>query len=60
MIVLETAQPIKFGDTIREALDQDPARPPAFEGLEALPQRFTVLPADAARVKDFIRAQIDG
>ncbi|WP_338861975.1 threonine synthase [Mycetohabitans rhizoxinica] len=60
MIVLETAQPIKFGDTIREALDQDPARPPAFEGLEALPQRFTVLPADAERVKDFIRAQIDG
>ncbi|MEJ2769687.1 threonine synthase [Mycetohabitans sp. B46] len=60
MIVLETAQPIKFGDTIREALDQDPARPPAFDGLEALPQRFTVLPADAARVKDFIRAQIDG
>ncbi|WP_323072202.1 threonine synthase [Mycetohabitans endofungorum] len=60
MIVLETAQPIKFGDTIREALDRDPPRPPAFDGLEALPQRFTVLPADAARVKDFIRAQIDG
>ncbi|KAG0187318.1 hypothetical protein DFQ28_006532 [Apophysomyces sp. BC1034] len=59
MIVLETAQPIKFGDTIREALDQDPPRPPAFDGLEALPQRFTVLPADAARVKDFIRERID-
>lgn len=60
MIVLETAQPIKFGATIREALDRDPPRPSAFDGLEALPQRFTVLPADAARVKDFIRAQIDG
>ncbi|MCG1042251.1 threonine synthase [Mycetohabitans sp. B8] len=60
MIVLETAQPIKFGDTIREALNQVPERPRAFDGLEALPQRFTVLPADAARVKDFIRARIDG
>jgi threonine synthase len=56
MIVLETAQPIKFGETIREALGRDPERPAAFEGLEALPQRFEVLPADAARVKAFISA----
>ncbi|WP_116136396.1 threonine synthase [Trinickia diaoshuihuensis] len=54
MIVLETAQPIKFGETIREALGRDPQRPAAFEGLESLPQRFDVLPADAARVKTFI------
>jgi threonine synthase len=54
MVVLETAQPIKFGETIREALGRDPQRPPAFEGLESLPQRFEVLPADAARVKAFI------
>lgn len=59
MIVLETAQPIKFGDTIREALNQDPPCPPAFDRLEALPQRFTVLPADAARVKAFIREHIE-
>ncbi|MGN6231702.1 MAG: threonine synthase [Trinickia sp.] len=56
MVVLETAQPIKFGETIREALGRDPQRPAAFEGLEALPQRFDVLPADAARVKAFIAA----
>lgn len=56
MIVLETAQPIKFGETIREALGRDPQRPAAFAGLEALPQRFEVLPADAARVKAFIAA----
>ncbi|RDU95345.1 threonine synthase [Trinickia dinghuensis] len=54
MVVLETAQPIKFGETIREALGHDPQRPAAFEGLESLPQRFEVLPADAARVKAFI------
>ena len=56
MIVLETAQPIKFGETIREALLREPERPAAFSGLEALPQRFEVLPADVQRVKDFIVA----
>src|SRR5690349_11342262 len=56
MIVLETAQPIKFGETIREALLREPERPAAFSGLEALPQRFEVLPADAQRVKDYIVA----
>jgi len=56
MIVLETAQPIKFGETIREALLREPERPPAFAGLESLPQRFEVVPADVQRVKDFIAA----
>lgn len=56
MIVLETAQPVKFGETIREALQREPQRPAAFVGLETLPQRFDVLPADAQRVKDFIAA----
>jgi threonine synthase len=54
MVVLETAQPIKFGESIREALGRDPQRPQAFDGLEALPQRFEVLGADAASVKAFI------
>ncbi|RKP52397.1 threonine synthase [Trinickia fusca] len=56
MIVLETAQPLKFGETIREALGREPERPAAFAGLEALPQRFDVLPAEATCVKDFIAA----
>ncbi|WP_250464795.1 threonine synthase [Caballeronia sp. GAFFF2] len=54
MIVLETAQPIKFGETIREALNREPERPVAFVGLEKLPQRFDIVPADAAVVKAFI------
>ncbi|AET89025.1 MULTISPECIES: threonine synthase [Caballeronia] len=54
MIVLETAQPIKFGETIREALDCEPERPSAFVGLEKLPQRFDIVPADASVVKAFI------
>jgi threonine synthase len=57
MIVLETAQPIKFGETIREALEREPERPAAFAGLEKLPQRFEVLPADAERVKAFVASK---
>jgi threonine synthase len=56
MVVLETAQPIKFGETIREALEREPERPAAFSGLESLPQRFEVLPNDAQRIKDFVAA----
>jgi threonine synthase len=57
MLVLETALPAKFADTIREALGPEappPERPPALQGIESLPKRFTVLPADAARVKAYI------
>ncbi|WP_151446512.1 threonine synthase [Lacisediminimonas profundi] len=54
MIVLETALPAKFNETIREALGRDADRPAGFENIEALPQRFVVMPADAAQVKQFI------
>jgi len=54
MVVLETAQPAKFGETIREALGRDAVRPPAFDGIEALPQRYEVVSADAERVKAYI------
>jgi threonine synthase len=54
MIVLETALPAKFADIVREALGTEPERPPAFEGIEDLPQRFDVVPADVDRVKDVI------
>ncbi|HPK31891.1 MAG TPA: threonine synthase, partial [Ottowia sp.] len=51
MIVLETALPIKFAATIREALGRDPERPARFNGIEQLPRRVQVMPADAAGVK---------
>ena len=54
MIVLETALPIKFAATIEEALGHPPERPTKFDGIEALPRRVRVLPADAARVKALI------
>ncbi|MCW7541320.1 threonine synthase [Aquabacterium sp. A7-Y] len=54
MLVLETALPVKFAATIREALGRDPERPAALEGIEALPKRFTVVPPDAQAVKDYV------
>ncbi|WP_136415468.1 threonine synthase [Herbaspirillum sp. ST 5-3] len=54
MIVLETALPAKFNETIREALGRDAERPAGFENIESLPQRFDVMPADVAKVKAFI------
>jgi threonine synthase len=54
MIVLETALAAKFNETILEALGSDAERPPGFEGIESLPQRFIVMPTDVARIKELI------
>jgi threonine synthase len=55
LICIETALPVKFAATIREALGREPARPSAYEGLESRPQHYTVLPADPVQVKAFIQ-----
>ena len=55
MVVLETALPAKFAETIREALGREPERPAALQGIEALPRRFKVMPADVQAVKAYIR-----
>lgn len=54
MIVLETAQPVKFAETIQEALGVTPGRPREMEGIEDLPQRVAVMAADATAVKGLI------
>ena len=51
MIVLETALAAKFNETIVEALGKDADRPAGFENIEALPQRFVVMPPDVDRMK---------
>ncbi len=56
LVVLETALPAKFAETIREALGREPERPPGFEGIENLPKRFSVLPADVNAVKRYIES----
>lgn len=55
MIVLETALPAKFTETIELALGQPAPRPSGFEQMESLPQRFEVMEADVAGVKAFIQ-----
>jgi threonine synthase len=54
MLVLETALPIKFAETIVEALGHEPECPAAYAGIEALPKRVQVMPADVARIKAYI------
>ena len=58
IIVLETALPVKFSETIEEALGKLPPRPAGFEGIEALPKRVQVLPADALTIKRYITENI--
>ena len=54
MIVLETALPIKFAQTIVEALGYQPQRPQRFEGLEQLPRHVTTIGADVVQLKAYI------
>ena len=51
MIVLETARAVKFADVVREATGVTPPLPDAVAGIESLPRRFEVIPADAELVK---------
>jgi threonine synthase len=56
MIVLETALPAKFNETIREVLGRNADRPPGFENIESLPQRFDVMAVDVAEIKRYVAA----
>ncbi|MFY8125511.1 MAG: threonine synthase [Hydrogenophaga sp.] len=56
VVILETALPIKFAETMREALGRDPERPAQFDGIESLPKRVLVMPANTEQVKSFVRA----
>ena len=58
MIVLETALPIKFAETIEEAIGIPPPRPAKFDGIEALPKRVQTLPANADAIKRYIAENV--
>ncbi|MGZ5570378.1 MAG: threonine synthase [Usitatibacter sp.] len=58
MICLETALPVKFDQTIVEALGEHAPRPAAFEGIEALAQRVELMKPDPERVKNYIRERV--
>ena len=57
MVCLETALPVKFDETIVEALGHHAPRPAAFEGLERRPQRFHSLSRDDRALKEYIAAR---
>nr|WP_315490054.1 threonine synthase [uncultured Rhodoferax sp.] len=54
MLVLETALPIKFAETIVEALGRAPERPAKFDGIEDLPKRVLVMDADVGAIQTLI------
>lgn len=56
VIVLETALPVKFSETIVEALGREPERPERFDGLEDLPRHVVDLPNDVDALKALIEA----
>jgi threonine synthase len=58
-IVLETALPIKFAETVQEALGQVPDRPAALQGIETLPKRVQHMPADVVALKTLIAQACD-
>ncbi|WP_397475664.1 threonine synthase [Pusillimonas sp.] len=55
MLVLETALPVKFTETIREATGQVAPVPEHLQDLSSLPQRVQIMDCKAAHVKDYIR-----
>ena len=57
LICLETALPVKFSESIVEAIGHEPARPAGYENLESMPQRYVVMNADTDAVKAFIVEQ---
>jgi threonine synthase len=56
MITLSTAHPAKFPDAIRQAIGRTPPEPESVARQRKLPERVTVLPADATAVARHVEA----
>ena len=54
LVCMETAQPAKFDDAIREALGIEPVRPAELADLESQPQIKHVMDVDVEAVKRYI------
>ena len=59
IVVLETALPVKFSETIVEATGQEPDVPERFAGIMDADRHVVDMPNDAEAVKEYI-ASIDG
>jgi threonine synthase len=55
LVVLATAHPAKFPETVKAATGAEPAAPPGVAALAARPERFERIAADPEAAKAFIR-----
>jgi len=58
MLILETALPIKFEETIQEALGRPAECPVALQDIRSRPQRVENIDADVNQVKTFITTHL--
>ena len=57
MICLETAQAVKFSDTVLEAIGRAPPLTAQMKDMLARPQHFEKMPPDAAPIRRYIEAR---
>ncbi|MEO6984989.1 MAG: threonine synthase, partial [Paralcaligenes sp.] len=55
MLVLETALPVKFAETITEAIGHSAPVPEHLQALSGLPQRVELMDCDAELVREYIK-----
>ncbi|MDO4259952.1 MAG: threonine synthase [Actinomycetaceae bacterium] len=58
IVVMETALPVKFADTIIEAIGRGPDIPERFAGIEDLPQKVVDMPNSVEALKDLISSRV--
>ena len=59
IVVLETALPVKFSETIVEATGQKPDVPERFAGIMEADRHVVDMPNDAEAVKEYIASIVD-
>src|SRR5690606_17036909 len=57
MLVLETALPVKFGETILEATGQQVPVPDHLKALADMPQKVVIMDNDVEAIRDYIKAR---
>lgn len=60
IVVLSTAHPAKFPETVEAATGETPVMPRTAAHLADKPERFDRLPADAETIKAYVRAFAEG
>ena len=58
IVIMETALPVKFSETIKESVGSAPDMPAEFAELETLPRRVVDLPNDVVALKALIESSL--